>query len=230
MDASVMVVAFLASSVEMVEALTVVLAAGVARGWRSALLGAAAAMLLIAVVAVFGVAILQIVPINVLRVGLGLFLVLFGLKWLKKAIQRQAGLKPRHDERAAYGRAVSVLGTRTSAQRGLDPEAFATAFNGTLLEGLEVAPIIVAVGRTGGHLASAASGAIAAVVIVGVAGLLLRSPLTRVPENLLKFVVGLMLTTFGTFWAGEGVGVLWPGRDLSAVALLVCSCSPHWSR
>ncbi len=222
MDASVAAVAFLAASVEMVEALTLVLAAGVSRGWRSAFLGSGAAVVvLLLVVAVFGVAILRLVPIDVLRIGLGLFLLLFGLKWLKKAILRQSGRKPVHNEDAVYTREVSALADSPHSVRGIDGEGFATAFNGTLLEGLEVALIIVAVGRATGQLGSAALGAVAAVVLVGAAGVALRKPLARMPENLLKYVVGLMLTTFGTFWAGEGVGVNWPGKDLSVIGLLV---------
>lgn len=221
MDASVAAVAFLAASVEMVEALTLVLAAGVSRGWRSALLGSGAAVVvLLLVVAVFGVAILRLVPMDVLRVGLGLFLLLFGLKWLKKAILRQSGRKRVHNEDAVYTREVSALADAPHPTRGIDGEGFAAAFNGTLMEGLEVALIIVAVGRTTGQLGSAVLGAVAAVVLVGAAGVALRKPLARVPENLLKYVVGLMLTTFGTFWAGEGVGVRWPGKDLSVIGLL----------
>jgi uncharacterized membrane protein len=214
-------VTFLAASVEMVEALTLVLAAGVARGWRSALVGAGAALiLLVAVVGLFGLAILRAVPMEALRIVLGMFLLLFGLKWLKKAILRQAGRKPVHQEDAIFAREVQGLSTAPAARGGLDGEGFATAFNGTLLEGLEVALILVALGSSTGQLGAAAVGAVAALVLVGSAGFLLRAPLSRVPENLLKFVVGLMLTSFGTFWAGEGLGVSWPWADGSVIALL----------
>jgi uncharacterized membrane protein len=217
-------VAFLASSVEMVEALTIVLAAGVSRGWRSALLGAAVALaLLLVVVGVFGVEILRLVPINVLRVIVGLFLLLFGLKWLKKAILRQSGRKAMHAEDAIYAHEVESLSKGQRRATGIDAEGFATAFNGTLLEGLEVALIIVAVASGAGKagaLGWAAVGGVAAFVIVAAIGAALRAPLARVPENLLKFVVGLMLTTFGAFWAGEGVGVKWPGGEVFVLVLL----------
>ncbi len=219
-----MLVAFLASSVEMVEALTIVLAAGVSRGWRSALVGATAAIaVLLVVIGVFGIEVLHLVPIGVLRVIVGLFLLLFGLKWLKKAILRQSGRKALHAEDVIYAHQVEALSKSGRASAGLDAEGFATAFNGTLLEGLEVALIIVAVAsgtNVRGALGLAASGAVAAFVIVGAAGVALRSPLSRVPENLLKFVVGLMLTTFGAFWAGEGVGVSWPGGEVFVLVLL----------
>ncbi len=208
----------------MVEALTIVLAAGVSRGWRSALVGAAAAVaLLLAVIGVFGLEVLRLVPIDVLRVIVGLFLLLFGLKWLKKAILRQSGRKSLHAEDAIYAHQVESLSKAGPQRGGLDAEGFATAFNGTLLEGLEVALIIVAVAsgaNTKGALGLAAAGAATAFVIVGIVGAALRSPLSRVPENLLKFVVGLMLTTFGAFWAGEGIGVPWPGGEVFVVVLL----------
>lgn len=217
-------VAFLAASVEMVEALTIVLAAGVSRGWRSALVGAAAAIaVLLVVIGVFGLEVLRLVPIDVLRVLVGLFLLLFGLKWLKKAILRQSGRKSLHAEDAIYAHQVESLSRSRQRTVGIDAEGFATAFNGTLLEGLEVALIIVAV-ASGSHvpgaLALAAAGAVAAFLIVGAAGAALRAPLARVPENLLKFVVGLMLTTFGTFWAGEGLGVHWPGGEAFVLVVL----------
>lgn len=216
--------AFLASSVEMVEALTIVLAAGVSRGWRSALTGAALAIaVLLVVIGVFGIEVLRLVPLAVLRVVVGLFLLLFGLKWLKKAILRQSGRKSLHAEDAIYAHQVEALSKAGRAAPGLDAEGFATAFNGTLLEGLEVALIIVAVAsgtNVKGALGLAAGGAAAAFVIVAIAGVALRSPLSRVPENLLKFVVGLMLTTFGAFWAGEGIGVGWPGGEAFVLVIL----------
>jgi uncharacterized membrane protein len=219
-------VAFLASSVEMVEALTIVLAAGVSRGWRSSLMGAAAAIAILLIgVGVFGLAVLHAVPIQALRIVVGLFLLLFGLKWLKKAILRQSGRKALHAEDAIFAHQVQTL-SRADGPRptsGIDGEGFATAFNGTLLEGLEVALIIVAVGsgaHVRGALGYAAAGAVAAFVLVAALGAALRSPLARVPENLLKFVVGLMLTTFGAFWAGEGVGVRWALGEASVIVLL----------
>ena len=217
-------VAFLAASVEMVEALTIVLAAGVSRGWKSALTGAAVAIvLLLAVIAVFGIEILRLVPIDVLRVLVGLFLLLFGLKWLKKAILRQSGRKALHAEDAIFAHQVESLSKTGARGTGIDAEGFATAFNGTLLEGLEVALIIVAVAsgaNVKGALGLAAAGAAAAFLIVGAVGAALRNPLARVPENLLKLVVGVMLTTFGTFWAGEGLGIKWPGGEAFVLVVL----------
>ena len=220
MVATIVLVSFLACAVEMVEAFTIVLAAGVTRGFKSALAGAGLAIVILLAIIVFaGLSILKFVPIDVLRVVVGIFLMLFGLKWLKTAILRYSGLKPLHAEDAIYARQVGKLGTGR-ASRGLDAEGFATAFNGMLLEGLEVAIIIVAVGTSSGSFASAAVGAVAAFVVVAAAGVILRNPLAKVPENLLKYVVGILLTTFGTFWSGEGLGVAWVGKDFSVLGLI----------
>lgn len=217
---TVVLVSFLACAVEMVEALTIVLAAGVTRGFKSALAGAGLAIvILLAIIIVAGISILKFVPIDVFRVVLGIFLMLFGLKWLKAAILRYSGLKALHQEDAIYAKRLVQLGSATS-KPGLDAAGFATAFNGTLLEGLEVALIIVAVGTSSGSLSSAAVGAVAAFVVVTLAGVILRNPLSKVPENLLKYVVGIMLSTFGTFWAGEGLGVAWIGKDFSVLGLI----------
>lgn len=217
-------IAFLASSVEMVEALTIVLAAGVSRGWRSALAGAGAALaILLILVGVFGLEILRLVPIDTLRIVVGMFLLLFGMKWLKKAILRQSGRKALHAEDAIFAHQVASLSKGTRQAQGIDAEGFATAFNGMLLEGLEVALIIVAVSSgAGGHgaLGYAAAGGVAAFVVVAAVGAAVRTPLSRVPENLLKFVVGLMLTTFGLFWAGEGAGVVWPLGEAFVLVIL----------
>lgn len=234
-------IAFLAASVEMVEALTIVLAAGVSRGWKSALSGAGAAvLLLLLIVGIFGVAVLRVVPIDTLRVVLGIFLLLFGLKWLKKAMLRGSGRKSMHAEDEIYAYKIKTLGTTGSrpAPTGIDGEGFATAFNGMLLEGMEVALIIVAVGSAStaaGALGSAAVGASIAFVAVLAIGFALRSPLSKVPENLIKFVVGIMLTTFGSFWAGEGLGVHWPGGDIAipfllAAYILVVVLGVRWLR
>ena len=217
-------VAFLAASVEMVEALTIVLAAGVSRGWKSALAGAGGALiLLLLVVGIFGLAVLRVVPLPVLRVVLGLFLLLFGLKWLKKAMQHASGRKSAHAEDEIYAYQVKTLSAQGPRRTGIDGEGFATAFNGMLLEGMEVALIIVAVGSASsaaGAMGSAAVGAALAFLAVAAIGFALRSPLSKVPENLIKFVVGIMLTTFGSFWTGEGLGVKWPGADLSVLFLI----------
>ena len=209
-------VTFVAAGVEWVEALTIVLAVGVVRGWRAAFTGTLAALVaLILMVAVFGLALAAYLP--VVRTLIGVFLLLFGLKWLHKAILRSAGLKALHDEAKAYLATEERLRETKSHWAGV-----ATAFNGVLLEGLEVVFIVVAVGGLNGnsYLSPVVGAAVSVVVVVGV-GVGARRPLTQVPENVLKYVVGIMLTSFGTFFAGEGIGVHWPGSDLIILALIV---------
>jgi uncharacterized membrane protein len=215
----VFVAAFLASAVEAVEALTIVLAVGVVRGWRSTLAGVAAATAVLAVlIAVLGPA-LAAIPIDTLRLVVGALLLAFGLQWLRKAILRASGYKPLHDEAAAYTRETDQA--KAAAQpAGTDWYSFTVAFKGVLLEGLEVAFIVVTFGSTQGRLGLAAAAAAAAVILVVAVGLVVRGPLERVPENTLKFVVGVLLTSFGIFWAGEGAGVTWPGSDLAILAIL----------
>jgi uncharacterized membrane protein len=209
--------AFLASAVEMVEALTIVLAAGVARGWRSSLTGVGAAVVVLAViVAALGPA-LTVIPIDTLRLVVGAFLLVFGLQWLRKAILRASGHKALHDEDAIYAE------TLADAQR-LDASGFLLSFKGVLLEGLEVAFIVLTFGSTQGSIPLAAAGAAAAVVLVAGVGVAVRAPLARVPENTLKFAVGLMLTSFGIFWSAEGAGAHWPGDDASLPGVLVFVC------
>jgi uncharacterized membrane protein len=213
--------AFLASAVEMVEALTIVLGVGVVRGWRSTLLGAGSAALVLAVlVATLGPA-LQRIPIDALRLVVGALLLAFGLQWLRKAILRASGYKPLHDEDESF-RETRADAAAAGAERraGLDWYSFTVALKGVLLEGLEVVFIVIAFGSAQGHLALAVAGAAAALVVVIVAGVLARGPLARVPENTIKFTVGLLLTTFGCFWAGEGAGVDWPGDELALLAVL----------
>ena len=212
---------FLASAVEAVEALTIVLAVGVVRGWRSTLLGVGAATLVLAAtVAALGPA-LGHVPISTLRLVVGALLLTFGLQWLRKAILRAGGIKPLRDEAAAFAterRAASEASP--AASRGVDWYSFTVAFKGVLLEGLEVAFIVVGFGATHGKLWLAVAAAAAAVVLVVAVGAVVRGPLARVPENALKFVVGVLLTSFGMFWAGEGLGVEWPGSDLAILSLV----------
>jgi len=212
---------FLACCVEAVEALTVVLATGVTRGWRASLYGAGVGVAALAViVAVLGPAVTQ-VPLNGLRIVVGGLLLVFGLGWLLKAVLRSAGLKALHDEAAIYDRQVAAsvaAGGKPSA--GLDRYAFTLSFKAVLLEGLEVVFIVLTFGANQGSIPLAAIGGVAAVVLVGGLGFAVRAPLTRVPENTLKFVVGVMLTSFGVFWAGEGVGVDWPGADAALLALV----------
>ncbi len=216
--------AFLASLVEFVEALTIVLAVGTIRGWRSALLGAGAGVVALALlVALFGPA-LQRVPLHTLQLAIGTLLLLFGLRWLRKAILRSAGVIGLHDETAIYNKEAAelqqdVLATPATRAR-LDFVALATSFKAVMLEGLEVIFIVIATG-VGGMLLPAALGAAAAGVLVILVGIALRRPLARVPENMLKFTVGILLSAFGVFWVGEGLGFPWWGEDLALVGLIV---------
>jgi len=213
--------AFLASAVEMVEALTIVLAVGITRGWRSAGIGAAAAVATLAVVvAVLGPALTQ-VPLNALRVVVGTVLLVFGLQWLRKAILRAAGIRALHDEDAIFARELDEAREQALDTRArLDWYAFTLSFKGVLLEGLEVALIVVTFGSTGGHLALAAAGAAGAFVVVATVGAFVHHPLSRVPENSLKFAVGIMLTSFGVFYGAEGAGIAWPGSDLALLGVI----------
>jgi uncharacterized membrane protein len=203
---------FLASSVEMVEALTIVLALGVTRGWRSTNIGVLAALVALAVtVAVFGPA-LVLLPLPILKVVVGSVLLVFGVQWLRKALLRSSGFKALHDEDAIYQKQLEAARTAGQEQRaGVDWYAFTLSFKGVFLEGLEVAFIVLTFGSTAQNIPLAALGAAVAIVLVGVVGVAIHQPLARVPENTLKYAVGLLLTTFGTFWAAEGVGVQWPG-------------------
>lgn len=216
----VITAAFLASLVEVVEAFTIVLAVGLTRGWRPALLGAAAALLVLAVLVGILGPLLGLVPLGLLQFAIGALLVLFGLRWLRKAILRAAGLLAPHDEELIFAQETSAL-SRHARDRQATFNAGLTAFNGVLLEGLEVVFIVIAVGAGRGMLGYASLGAAAAVLLVAAVGVVVHRPLAQVPENALKFVVGLMLTSFGIFWIGEGLGVAWPGGDLSLLAILV---------
>ena len=213
--------AFLASAVEFVEALTIVLAAGISRGWRSALAGLAAATLtLTLIVAALGPALTR-VPINALRLVVGGVLLTFGLQWLRKAILRASGYKALHDEEAIFAKELAeARAARGEVRAGLDWYGFTLAFKGVLHEGLEVAFIVITFGSTQGSVGLAALGAGAALVLVVVVGVLVRAPLARVPENTMKFAVGTMLTTFGIFWSAEGAGADWPGNDAALPVVL----------
>ena len=213
--------AFLASAVEMVEALTIVLAVGVVRGWRSPLLGVGAATVVLAsLVAVLGPA-LRFLPFDALRLVVGALLLCFGLQWLRKAILRASGYKPLHDEEQVFLAERERASEAAPLERaGLDWYAFTVAFKGVLLEGLEVAFIVISFGSTHGRLGLTAAAAGAALLVVAGVGALVHAPLARVPENTIKFAVGLLLTSFGSFWAVEGAGVSWPGGELALVGLL----------
>ncbi len=213
---------FLACTVEAVEALTIVLAIGTTRGWRSARYGIATAVVsLAAVVAILGPA-LTAIPIDVLRLVVGGLLLIFGLQWLRKAILRAGGFRPLHDEASIYDREVTAAGRADVAGGRFVPDwyAFTLCFKGVLLEGLEVCFIVVTFGANQHDVSLAVVGAVVAVVLVTGAGFLVHRPLTRVPENTLKLVVGVMLTSFGTFWGAEGAGVRWPGSDTALPAVI----------
>lgn len=212
---------FLASIVEFVEALTIVLAVGVTFNWRSSLLGAGVAILTLTVlVAVFGATLVLFIPIENLRLAIGIILVLFGMQWLKKALLRYSGLKANHDEAAVYEKEMHELKAQVSTNhRKFNAFGFATSFKSVLLEGLEVAFIVITFGATSAvdkfiGIWNATIGAFLALLVVVVFGLIARGPLTKIPENTLKFIVGIMLVTFGTFWSGEGMGIEWPFSDL----------------
>jgi uncharacterized membrane protein len=212
--------AFLASAVEMVEALTIVLAVGVTREWRSTLIGVVSALIaLAAIVAILGPA-LNLIPLEALRLVIGTLLLIFGLQWLRKAILRASGLKALHDEDAIYKRELAeARAAEQEVRAGLDWYAYTVSFKGVLLEGLEVVFIVLTFGTTQGNIGLATLGAALAVLLVGAAGVAVHQPLSRVPENTMKFLVGVMLTTFGIFWGGEGAGVDWPGQDAAILAV-----------
>jgi len=213
--------AFLASIVEGVEALTVVLATGTTRGWRSTLIGAGAALLALAVViAILGPA-LAYVPLDVLRVIVGGLLLVFGLQWLRKAILRAGGYMAMRDEEAIYRAQLVAAQTANPKQGpGIDWYAFTLAFKSVFLEGFEVAFIVITFGGAQGNIPLAALGALGALIAVVITGAVLKEPLKRIPENTIKFGVGVLLSTFGLFWSAEGLGVEWPGSDLAILGIL----------
>jgi uncharacterized membrane protein len=213
---AVAVTTFLASAVEAIEMVAIVAGVGATRGWRSALAGAAAGLaVLVVLVAIFGLA-LTAIPIGLLRLVVGALLLVFGLNWLRKGLRRVG----------AYGLRGRPLGAMDEVDEGVEPgkvdwTGFVLSFKGVLLEGLEVAFIVVTFGVTGHQLGVAALGGIAAVVVVGALGVAIQPAVRQIPRSVLQLVVGLLLTSFGTFWAVEGVGIDWPGTDLAIVGLLV---------
>ena len=223
---------FVACAVEAVEALTIILAAGLTREWRSTFQGTGAALaVLAALTAAIGPA-LSFLPLTALRLVVGALLAIFGLQWLRKAVLRASGFKALHDEASAYLREVSAAqSAAVQSRRGVgDWYAFTLAFKGVLLEGLEVVFIVITFGDNARNMGAAAAGAVAAVIAVAAAGFAVKAPLTRVPENWMKFAVGTMLTSFGTFWGAEGAGVTWPLGDgfllvlVPVVALVAAAC------
>jgi uncharacterized membrane protein len=212
--------AFLGSLVESVEALTIVLAVGITRGWRAALQGTVAALLVLAALVLsLGQLLTSRVPEPVLKAVIGTLVLLFGLRWLHKAILRSSGVLPMTDEAQRFAATTRGAGVR-GRLRGVDWLGFVIAFKGVFLEGLEVAFIVFAVGATSHDLGLATIGGAAAVLVVAAVGVAVRRPLSRIPENTIKFVVGLLLASLGTFWAAEGMGATWPLDAVSILALL----------
>jgi uncharacterized membrane protein len=213
---------FVACAVEAIEALTIVLATGITREWKSTLQGMAAALVTLAVItAAVGPAI-SYLPLTALRLVIGALLAIFGLQWLRKAVLRATGYKALHDEASAYLREVTAAeaATRQSKRGVSDWYSFTLAFKGVLLEGLEVVFIVITFGDNQKNIGAAVIGAAAAIIVVTIAGIAVKAPLTKVPENWMKLVVGVMLTSFGTFWGAEGAGVSWPGNDAALLVLI----------
>jgi uncharacterized membrane protein len=221
-SSALFIAVFLACVVEAVEATTIVLAAGTARGWRSATTGMAGALAVLAIiVAALGPAV-SALPLRGLRLVVGALLLVFGLQWLRKAILRASGHKALHDEDKIFTQQLAAASSQARRRAGLVPDwyGFTLSFKGVLLEGLEVVFIVLTFGANQHNIGLAAIAGAAAVILVGAAGVALKSPLTRVPENSLKFVVGIMLTGFGAFWGAEGAGAHWPGSDAALLALV----------
>ena len=213
---------FLACAVEAVEATTIVLAAGTARDWRSATSGLVAGIVVLAAItAALGPAVTKL-PLPALRLFVGALLLVFGLQWLRKAILRASGHKELHDEDAIYKKQLAAAQSAPSQRLGLVPDgyAFTLSFKGVLLEGLEVIFIALTFGANAKDIPLAALAAVVAVLVVGLVGLAVKAPLARVPENTMKFVVGIMLTAFGTFWGAEGAGAKWPGSDAALLVII----------
>jgi uncharacterized membrane protein len=222
--------AFLASTVELVEALTIVLAVGITRGWRDAVLGTIAALIALAVLTVIiGAALVTIIPIHLFQVVVGTLLLLFGLRWLRKAILRFAGVIALHDEELIYQRELAELRAQGLTKQGVDWFGFTVVFKAVLLEGLEVVFIVITLGSQGPDaLRAAIAGSLAATVLVLAAGVILRQPLTKVPENWLKFGVGALLCSFGVFWSAEGFGVEWPLGEATLFVIVATFLVVSW--
>jgi uncharacterized membrane protein len=211
---------FLACAVEAIEALTIVLAVGTTRSWSSALGGCAAAVLALAVTtAILGPGLASL-PLDTLRLVIGGLLLVFGLQWLRKAILRGAGIKPVHDEDEIFREEAAAARVAGDLRAGFDAYSFTIAFKGVLLEGLEVVFIALTFGANQHRLGLAAASALAAVLLVTALGIAVRHPLSRAPENAMKFSVGVMLTSFGIFWGAEGAGASWPGGDAALLAIV----------
>jgi len=219
---------FLSSAVEFVEALTIVLAVGVTRGWRAAWIGTISAAALLAGIVMFFGRLLKEIPLTTLQFVVGLLLLLFGMRWLRKAVLRSAGVISLHDESKAFAEETQMLKTFGAVHGLIDLIGFTAAFKAVLLEGLEVVFIVIAVGSAGKNLQAAIVGAVAAGAVVVLFGVLVHRPLTRIPENSLKFSVGVLLSAFGTFWTGEGLHIAWPGEDLAILGLVSAFLAVAW--
>lgn len=219
-DIGLVVSVFLACAVEAVEALTIVLAVGTTRSWSAALSGVGAAMVVLAVIVGALGAEITSLPLDVLRVIVGGLLLIFGLQWLRKAILRGGGIKPKHDEDAIFHREAEAARAAGGDRSRWDGYSFAIALKGVLLEGLEVAFIVLTFGANQHRVSLAAAAAGAAVLVVVLAGIAARAPLARVPENTMKLAVGILLTSFGMFWGAEGAGARWPGGEAALAAIV----------
>jgi uncharacterized membrane protein len=219
---SAVVAAFLATIVEVIEAFTIVLAVASLNGVKPALIGAAAALVVLTVATLALGPALMLVPIGTLQLVIGVLLLLFGFGWLRKAILRAAGILPLHDQAQRFERKRASLEVAERGSRGGSRAAIGAlaAFKAVLLEGVEVVFIVVAMGASvQGGMLPAALGAAAGTLLVFAVGLVLYRPLANLPENSLKFAVGLVTATFGLFWTGEGLGLSWPGEDLALLFL-----------
>lgn len=219
---------FLGTGVEFVEALTIILAVGVIRGWRSAVSGAIAAIVVLgALVAIIGTPLVRIIQTPLVALIVGLFMLLFGIRWLRKSILRYSGLKSLHNEAESYQDELERQKKAGEPASGIDRFAFVTTFSATFLEGMEAIFIVITIGLSTSNMTYSIIGAMVATVVLLFVGILLRTPLTKVPENTMKFVVGIMLTSFGAFWVGEGLRVHWAQQDASilyiALSLLILS-------
>jgi uncharacterized membrane protein len=220
--ASAISAAFLSSLVEAVEALTIVLAVATVRGRRPAYLGALAGLIVLALMVLALGPLLERVPLHLLQLAIGVLLLLFGLRWLRKAILRAAGAIPLHDETMVFaGETAELRAQAVRRDTRLDWIAGLASFKAVVLEGLEVVFIVIAVGSGRGLLVPASIGAMVACLLIASVGIVVRRPLSRVPENTLKFAVGVMLSAFGVFWTGEGLGIPWPGEDLAIVVFVI---------
>lgn len=227
----IVVAVFVATAVEVVEVVTILLAVGLTRGWRAPLIGAGAATAVLALAtALLGTALERWIDIHALEIVIGSLLLVFGLQWLRKAILRASGFKALNNEDDIFREETAAARAAPLVRRAsLDWFAFTVAFKGVMLEGLEIVFIVMAIGASSGELGLATASAIGAAALVGAVGIAVRHPLSRVPENTLKFGVGLLLTTFGTFWAGEGIGIHWLGDDIALVWLLAAYCLAAWA-